>query len=256
MMTLLSCSEYERVLKSKDMNYKQRMADEYYSRGQYSKSNTLMQEVLQYNRTSKNYEDNYYKYAMSFYNMENYWDAAIYFNSFASNFPNSENVEQAEYLAAKCYDNESNRYSLDQTDTRRAIDAYTSFKMKYPDSKYQDDVQESIDGLFDKLEKKEYEAAKLYYKIEQYKAAAVYFKEMIVKYPRSRNLESYKVQSIESQIKYADNSTGSKKLERYQEAMEYIEDFQYNHRQSDYDEKLNKLKTQTQTKINNINNGQ
>ncbi len=253
--TLASCSEYEQVLKSKDLNYKQKKADEYFESGQYSKANTLLQEVLQFNRTSENYEKNYYKYAMSFYNMENYWDAALYFNSFVNNFPNSENVEQAQYLASKCYYNESKRYSLDQTDTKRAIDAFTSFKMKYPESQYKTDVNESIIQLFHKLEEKEYQAAKLYYKIEQYKAAAVYFKEMIVKYPNSPNLEEYKVESIKSQIKFADNSTDKKKQERYNEALESIQDFKYNHRMSDYDGKLDDLKSQIESKLNTLSHG-
>ncbi len=56
-----SCSEYERVLKSKDIKYKEEMANKYYEEEKYSKANMLLQEVLQYNRTSKNYEQTYYR---------------------------------------------------------------------------------------------------------------------------------------------------------------------------------------------------
>ncbi len=256
MVVFDSCSEYERVLKSKDMGYKEKMANQYYESEKWTKANTLLQEVLQYSRTSANYEKTYYRYARSFYEMDRFWDAALYFNNFATNFPNSDSTEQAKYLAAKCFDLQAPRYSLDQADTRRAIDGYSAFKMTYPESPYIDEVNKSIQKLFERLEKKDYESAKLYYKIEQYRAAAVYFKEMIVKYPNSSRLESYKVENIESQIKYAENSNSDKKKERYMAAIDDIDNFLYNHHQSDYENKLMELKEEAQTQINQLDNGQ
>ncbi len=231
------------------MQYKERMANEYYESGKFSKANTLLQEVLQYNRTSKNYEKNYYRFAYSFYQMQRYWDAALYFNNFATNFPKGDSTEYAKYLAAKCFDLQSSRYSLDQTDTKRAIDGYNAYKIAYPNSPYLDEVNASVQRLFEKLEKKEYESAKLYYKIAQYRAAAVYFKQMIVKYPNSKNLEQYKVQNIESQIKYADNSRKDKKEERYLVALEEIDNFLYNHHQSDYEQEILQLKSQAEANL-------
>ncbi len=237
------------------MKYKEEMANKYYEEGKFTKANTLLQEILQYSRTSKNYEKTYFRFANSFFQMKRYWDAATYFNSFATNFPNSDSTEEAKYLAGKCFELQSPRYSLDQTDTRRAIDGYTAFKMAYPNSKYTTEVNQAIQDLFAKLEKKEYEAAKLYYKIAQYKAAAVYFKEMIVKYPKSSRLEQYKVQNIESQIKYAENSRNDKKAERYLVALEEIDNFHYNHHSSDYEKELLKLKEEAEANLNTIDNG-
>ncbi len=231
------------------------MANKYYEDGKYTKANTLFQEVLQYNRTSSNYEETYYKYAKSFYEMKRYMDASLYFYNFATNFPNSDSTEEAKYLAAKCFDLDSSRYSLDQTDTKRAIDGYSAFKMTYPNSKYIDSINISMEKLFTRLEKKEYEAAKLYYKIEQYKAAAVYFKQMIVKYPNSRYIEKYKVQNIESQIKYAENSRNDKKEERYAVALDEIDNFLYNHHKSDFEKEVLKLKEEAQSNLNTIKNG-
>ncbi len=252
---LTACSDYEKVLKSKDMNYKLTKAKEYYERGKYLQANTLLQENLQFNRTSKNYEEIYYLYAQSFYKMRKYWDAALYFNSFATSFPNSNHLEEARYLAAKSYEMNSPRYVLDQRDTKRAIDAYRSFKLNFPSSERITSVDSSLSTLERKLEKKAYEAAKLYLKIEQYKAASVSFNELVKLYPASADIEKYKLESIESLVRYADKSRTSKKAERYGDALGEITAFMYNYRESKYMEKVEKLKNHTEENLKELNNG-
>ncbi len=251
-----SCTEYEKVLKSKDYNYKLTKAKEYYEKGSYLKANTLLQENLQFNRTSKNYEEIYYLYAQSFYHLGKYWDAALYFNSFATSFPKSNHLEEARYLAAKSYEHSSPRYALDQRDTKRAIDAYQSFKLNFPTSERLGAVDSSLNMLQKKLEKKAYEAAKLYLKIQQYKAASVSFNELVKLYPASPEIEKYKLESIESLVRYADKSKPSKKAERYSDALGEITGFMYNYRDSKYINKVEKLKNHTEENLKELNNGE
>ena len=60
-----------------------------------------------------------------------------------------------------------------------------SFINTHPGSPRIKDANEIIDICHDKLETKDYKAAKLYYDLGQFRAAAVAFAEILTNYPES-----------------------------------------------------------------------
>jgi outer membrane protein assembly factor BamD len=75
-------------------------------------------------------------FSQSYYKTEQYYLAGYQFESFVSSYPKSEKLEEAAYLGAKSYSMLSPVYSLDQTDTTKALDKLQTFIDSYPNSAY------------------------------------------------------------------------------------------------------------------------
>jgi outer membrane protein assembly factor BamD len=169
-----SCkSGLETIQKSKDFNYKLQKADEFYDKKQWSKANTLYEELLTVFKGTKNFETVYYKYAFTFYNDRNYLAASYHFKNFAELFPKSTKTDECEYLNALCLFNLSPDYTLDQSNTVKSIGEMQTFVNTHPDSKKIKEANEMIDASREKLEDKDKYGAELYYRISEYKAASV-----------------------------------------------------------------------------------
>jgi outer membrane protein assembly factor BamD len=76
-----------------------------------------------------------------------------------------------------------------------------------------------MDKMRDKLEKKYYEQAKLYYNTENYKSAAVAFENLVKDYPDNEYVEESYYYIVKANYWYAFNSIDSKKSERYSETI-------------------------------------
>ena len=86
---LISCSEYNKIVKGTDYNLKYEKAVEYYQNGDCFKALPLFEELMSYFRMTDKGEDVYYYYAKTQYCMKDYYLAGYYFKRFSKNFPNS-----------------------------------------------------------------------------------------------------------------------------------------------------------------------
>ncbi len=235
---------FEKIQKSKDFAYKLTKADEYYDRHQWSKANTLYEELLTVYKGTKNFEGIYYKYAFTFYNDKNYLAASYHFKNFADLFPKSTKTEECEYLNCLCLYNLSPDYTLDQGNTVKAIGEMQMYVNTHPESKHIHEANRLIDESRSKLEKKDNYGAELYYKIGEYKAAAVAFEQIIRKYPDSKQADYYHYMVIRAHHTYAKNSIPDKQEERYNtvkaEYADFIEKFPKSEYRSEV-ERINSL---------------
>lgn len=154
--------------------------------------------------------------AYCYYNQGNQVLAGHYFKNFAMRFPYNEHAEECEYMAAYCSALLSPEASLDQTYTVKAIEEMQAFINKYPKSNRIEECNRIIKKLRNKLETKSYEAANLYFKIGDYKAATVAFKNSLEEYPDSPYRESIRFLLLKSWYLYAEKSVSKKQQERYQ----------------------------------------
>ena len=76
---------------------------------------------------TKSFENIYYRYAHSFYNERNYLAASYHFKNFADLFPKSPKAEECEYLNSLCLYKMSPDYTLDQSNTVKAIGEMQAF---------------------------------------------------------------------------------------------------------------------------------
>ena len=209
-----SCSEYQKALKTEDVAKKFDMATKLYENKKYIKAIRLFEQIAPSYRGKPQAEKMFYMFAQSYYKTKQFSLSGYQFESFASGYPKSEKIQEASYLGAKSYSKLSPVFSLDQTDTYKAIDKLQSFIDAYPDSEYLAEANVTVKDLREKLEKKAFENAKQYNKISDYKSAIVALDNFISDYPGTPFKENALFYKFDSTYQLAINSVVSKKEER------------------------------------------
>lgn len=220
-----SCNKYNKVFKSKDYDYKLKMADELYNKGKYRVSQQLYEELFPVLKGTVRFEELYYNYAYCFYNMKSYADAENLFKGFLEVFPNSTKAEEVDYMRSYCFYKQSPKVELEQVSTVKAMGMMQTFINTHPGSARNKDASDIIDLCRAKLEKKEFRSAELYYDMSQFRAAAIAFTNLMNNYPESAKGEEYKLKSVKAYYKFAKLSVKDKQIERYEKVTEEYEDF-------------------------------
>lgn len=211
---LYSCSEYQKALKNEDVAVKFEMATKLYDVGKYDDAIRLIEQIAPAYRGKPQAEKLFYMFSMSYYKTKQYYLAAYQFESFVSGYPKSEKNEETAYLGAKCFSMLSPVYSLDQTDTFKAIDKLQSFIDSYPNSTYFPEANKALRVLNDKIEKKVFENAKQYNTIMDYKSSMVALENFISDYPGTPYKEDALFYKFDSAYQLGINSIPSKMEER------------------------------------------
>lgn len=232
-------------MKSKDYEYKYKMAEQYFVNKRYAESQKLFEDVFPYLKGSPRYEEMYFKYAYSYYYNKDYLNAENLFKTFVENFPASTKAEEAEFMRAYCYFKQSPKVELDQTNTNKTMGLMQAFISSHPSSSRVKEAADLIDVCREKLEMKDYKSAELYYNLGFYKAAAIAFGNVADNFPDSKKSDEYKLQMIKSYFKYAEMSYEEKQKERYEKVLTECDDFTDRFSDSKYLDEVKKYKNQT-----------
>ncbi|MFH0895941.1 MAG: outer membrane protein assembly factor BamD [Bacteroidota bacterium] len=219
-LSLVSCSKYDKLLKSTDYPKKYEVAMKYYGEKDYFRALQLFDDLYVYYRGTERLKDVMYYLAYCYYNKEDYIMASYYFKEFTKVYPTEPRAEESAFRNAYCYYLDSPDYELDQSNTLHAINEMQLFLNNYPQSTRVEECNKVVDQLRAKLELKSYENAKLYYKMEEYAAAAIAFTNLIKDYPDTKNREEAMFLILKSQYIYARKSVAIKKAVRFRAAME------------------------------------
>ncbi len=236
-----SCSNYSKMMKSNDYDLMYEAALDYYDQKDYYHAMNLFEQVVAAYRGTDKVEEIYYYYAYCYYHQEDYIVASYYFKRYAKSFPTNERAEECMFMSAYCYYLDSPRYSLDQTNTFEAIKEMQLFIDLFPFSARIETCNDLIDELRGKLEKKDFEIAKLYLKTGYYRAAIKAFNNVLKEYPDTQNKEEVLFFIVKAYYNYADNSIAEKQQERYQSAIEAYNDFIYLYPESEFGKEANNL---------------
>ena len=243
---LSSCSsKFGTVQKSKDYEYKYKMAEQFYAEKKYNFAQILYEDLSPYIRGSARYEDLYYKLAYSYYYQKDYVNAENLFKSFTETFPASIRSEECEYMRAFSFYKQSPKVELDQTNTNKAMSLLQAFINTHPTSSRVKEANDLMDQCREKLELKEYKSAELYYNLSYYKAAAIAFATISENFPDSKSADQYKLLVIKSYYKYAELSYEEKQKERYEKVLTECADFKERFTTSRFLEEVNKYKSQS-----------
>jgi outer membrane protein assembly factor BamD len=250
-----SCkSTHEKVLTSKDVNFKLAKANEYYDQKKYFKANEVYESLMPAFRGTKNYEELYYRYCYSFYYQEDYLSASYQFKNFVENFPKSLRADECEFMYATCLYKMSPKFSLDQSNTYKAMEALQTYINTHPGSKNLTEANNYIDICRAKIETKDAKAARLYFDISEYKSASVAYKSLMQAYPESKSLDYYQLMVIKSFYQYAKSSYPDKQEERFAEAINaYNQLLEYTPNSANLKE-AKEYYTLAQNRIKNIRN--
>jgi outer membrane protein assembly factor BamD len=222
---LFSCGKFRAIEKSQDWRVKYEAAINYYQEEEYYKASVLFEQILPIVRGMPEGEKVQFYYAYSQYNLGMYTLAAHHFKTFYETYGRSEFAEEANYMYAYSLYADSPAYNLDQTNSQQAIIAMQAFLNRYPGSELVDEAAKVVNDIQEKLERKGYENAKQYYKLENYNAAVVAFESFSNNFPDSEYNEEIAYLRFIAQYQYALKSIYSRQLERFREANRFYLDF-------------------------------
>jgi outer membrane protein assembly factor BamD len=253
---LSGCNDFARLQKSQDMNEKYNKAVEYYNKKDYTKAQLLFDDLYSsIPRASEQGENVGYYLAYCNYEMGDYILAGYYFRNFYRTFPTSKRAAECLYLSAYCYYLLSPPYTLDQEETYTAIDQFQYFIQAFPnDTAHIRECNKLLDNLHTKLEKKAFHNSKMYYEIQDYKAAITSFELFLHDYPASNYREEVMYLMVEAKFKLAENSIESKKEDRLAMAVAECNNFLLTYKESEYTDEVNAVLDKAkkmQTKIAN-----
>ena len=216
LVALSSCNDFNRMVKSTDNEMKYEVAMDYYERGDYNHALQLFDLLQASFRNTPKGENITYRTALCYYEQGDYEIASYYFKKFTQTYSFSRDAEKADFMSAYCNYLLSPDPSLDQANTQAAIKQLKSFTEKYPKSDSLARANQLITSLNDKLEEKDYNICRLYYKMENYSAAITSFENLLKHYPKTTHREEIMFDMAKTYYDYAENSVPEKQRERYE----------------------------------------
>ena len=227
---LTSCaSEFNRVYKTTDNDYKYEFAKECFARGKFTQAITLLQELVTIQKGTDNAQECLYMLAMAEYCDRDYESASETFKKYYQTYPKGIYAEQAAFYIGQSLYQSTPEPRLDQTATVNAISAYQDFLDFFPESQLKAKASSRMFELTDKLVLKEYLSAKLYYNLGDYfgncnyggsnfEACIVTSENALKTYPFTTMREEFAVLIMKSKYELARQSVEDKKIERYRDA--------------------------------------
>lgn len=252
-LLFVSCGEYQKLLKSKDPEAKYQAALIYFNNGQYTRAQTLLEDVAVYYKGTERSEDVVCYLARCYMGNKDYSTAAEYYEAYVRNYPKGKYCVEARYQIGHCYYMDAPDARLDQEITHKAIKWLTEFVELYPDSPYAQDAYKQIDEMYDKLAEKEYRSAILYYNLgtylgNNYLSAEIVAKNAIKKYPGNKYTEELSWIILQAKRQQMVNSFEEKKADRARstedEYYNFITDFPNSKHRKDADKikkEINKI---------------
>ncbi len=231
-----SCNSFSKIQKSTNLEEKFKAAKEYYAKKEYVKAQLLFDELYAVMRNTDKGEDVLYYLAYSNYNMGDFILAGYQFAVFYRTYPLSTRAEECLYMSALCHYEISPPYSLDQYDTYLAIERFQYFTQMFPNSPRVADCNKQIDILHEKLDKKQFEIAKMYLNIGDYKAAIASFEQLLHDVPDTKFREESMYLLVKAKYFLALNSIEAKKEQRINEAQTQYNTFVKEFPESEYGE--------------------
>jgi len=222
---LVSCSEYQSILKSNDPELKYNKAVEYFEKEDFMRATTLFDEVARYYRGTERSELVLNYLARSYMGQKDYFTASEYYKTYVKTYPKGKFIIEARYMVGYCYYLDSPDARLDQTATHDAIRSFQEFLDFHPESERVPQVNKLLDELMNKLAYKELLTAKLYYNLgnylgNNYLSAVIVAQNALLNYPSNEYREEFSYIILQSKYQQAVQSFEDKKIERFRDTID------------------------------------
>ncbi len=208
-------SEFEQALMTNDTDLKYKAAFDFFEKGKFNRSAQLFESLTMYTNGTERHDTVLYYLGLSNYNYKDYYTAETNFDQYMMYYPQGSFAEMAEFLRIDCLYRASLRYELDQTPNYVAINAISEYLAAHPTGAYADICRHRLEELGERLDRKAFENARLYYHMEDYKASRVAFKNILKEDADNVYREEILYYSAMSSYKYAANSVPDKQRERF-----------------------------------------
>ena len=208
-------SQYDKILESNDTDAKYEAAFAYFNAGKYNRAAQLFESLTMLTNGTERYDTVMYYLGLSNYSYKDYYTAETNFQQYLTYFPQGDFSDMAAFLRIDCLYRATLRYELDQTATYTAINAIGEYLETHPSGANADICRHYIQELGERLDRKAFENARLYYKMEDYLAARVALKNVLKDDADNVFREEILYYSAMASYKYAEMSVREKQKERF-----------------------------------------
>ncbi len=225
LLVFVSCGEYTKVLKSRDINYKYEFAKKAYDKKKFVQAYTLLEDLVTPLRGGPNGEEALFLLAMSYYENKDYLNSAVYFKTYYNRYPKGKYAELARFYSGYGYYLDSPDPQLDQSNTVKAIEELQGFLDYFPKSDRVTIAQNAMFEMQDKLTLKELQNAQLYYNLgnflgNNYEAAIITSQNALKEYPYSKYKEDFELLILKSKFQEAKQSVDERQADRYRDVVD------------------------------------
>lgn len=236
-MLMASCTEYTKVMKSHDIDYKFEYAKKAYNEEKYLQASTLLNDIYTPLRGTAKGEEALYLLAMSYYGNKDYTNSNLYFKTYYTRYPKGQYAEQARFYSGYGFYLDSPDPQLDQSNTIKAIEELQGFLDRYPYSEKVTEAQNAMFEMQDKLTLKELQNAQLYYNLgnfmgNNYESAIIVSQNALKDYPYSKYREDFELLILKSKYQEAKQSVNEKMEDRYRDVIDEYYSFINNYPES------------------------
>jgi len=223
-LMLAGCkSEYETLLSSNDVDAKYKAAMEYFNNKKYLKAGQLFESMSILTDGTERDDTVRYYWALSNYRYKDYYTAESNFAKFITKYPQSPFTSDARFLRIDCLYRATYRWELDQTPTRSCLATIMEYEREFPEETEHIEACELMrDDLNDRLDRKAFENARIYYKMEDYLAARVALRNVLKDNSENRYREDVLYYTAMASYQYARLSVPAKQKERY---LVFVDDY-------------------------------
>ncbi|MEH6747052.1 MAG: outer membrane protein assembly factor BamD [Maribacter arcticus] len=245
-IALQSCSEYQKVLKNDDVKAKYDLAEKYYEEGDFKRANRLYEQIAPKYVGKPQGERVMFFLSNSYFNRGDFNMAGYQFERFIKSYPKSDKVVEASFLGAKSYYELSPEYSLDQTETDKALLKLQNFINTYSESEYFVEANAMAQELTAKKEEKAFRIVKQYNKLGEFnydmlKSAVAASDNFVSDNPGSKYREDAMFVKLEALTHMAMNSFESLKEERLKSAKAAYNTLKKQFPESKFDKEANTI---------------
>jgi outer membrane protein assembly factor BamD len=234
-----------------DKNYARAMR--FYTNQQYLSAARIFEELYPLTLGTPHADTILFTFANCYYLNQDYELAAFHFKDYSRRYAGTPKAEEAYFLCVKSIYYLSPTHSLDQFETKYAIEEIGYFFKQYPNSRYVEECNAMLDQLREKLARKDFEMAKLYYYTENYAAVQIYVKNFMKDHPASNLAPEASYLLIKSNFDFARKSVDSKQLERYLQCLDAFATLNANYPGSPFVEQATKYAVDAEKAIEKIN---
>ena len=225
LLVFSSCGEYNKVLKSKDVDYRFDFAKRAFDQRKFTQASTVLETIYTPLRGTPNGEEALFLLAMSYYENKDYLNSGVYFKTYYSRYSRGKFAELARFYSGYGYYLDSPDPQLDQSQTVKAIEELQGFLDYFPNSDRVSIAQNAIFEMQDKLTLKELQNAQLYYNLgnymgNNYESAIITAQNDLKNYPYSKYREDFELLILKSKYQEARLSIQEKQAERYRDVVD------------------------------------
>ena len=230
-LTGVSCSSFNKLIKSPDTDLKYEAVKQYFFKGKNSNANILVSEIMPALRGTEKGDEAAFVTAMIQFQSRDYVTANEYFKKYYGSFPTGLHTDEARFYAANALYQSTPQTELDQTGTLNAITEMQNFIEIAPESKFVPQARDMIFEMQDKLVEKQYQAAKLYFNLgsyignctmggNNYEACIITAENAVKDYPYSKKKEEFSFLILKAKYSLAQQSIATKMKERLENTID------------------------------------